>query len=102
MGLPPTSNYSALANEVAPRRLVQLTCNQIRLLIDTRESALAQKQTWPHVCLMSALTLEADIDWSLSHVRFVPLAADAPQQKASLIDQCEKPNHWHCRLLRPR
>jgi hypothetical protein len=28
----------------------------------------------------------ADIDWSLWHVRFGPIATDAPQQTASLFD----------------
>ena len=37
-------------------------------------SALGQKQTWPWVSVMSALTSKADIDWHHSNVCFVPIA----------------------------
>jgi hypothetical protein len=37
-------------------------------------SALGQKQTLPHICVMSALPPKADIDWHHSNVCFVPIA----------------------------
>jgi hypothetical protein len=37
-------------------------------------SALGQKQTWPWVSVMCALTSKADIDWHHSNVCFVPIS----------------------------
>ena len=47
-------------------------------------SALGQKQTWPWVSVMSALTSKADIDWHHSNVCFVPIA-DIRQREYDVI-----------------
>jgi len=47
---------------------------------------MGQKQTFCDAEAMSALPPKADICSAPAHVRFVPIATDAPQQTASLFD----------------